>query len=543
MRHRRYGKFAKIYLMPILSALEIFIRRYRPILALISALMLALAFPDTEAVRLAWLAFVPLLAALYFGCDDLRRTFIAGWLFGTVYFIGTVWWLTYSPINYGGFPAWLAYILLVGVCMYVGLFPALFAVLAAWMFRRFGKWAAMAAPFIWVMTEYLRYWLSGNSWNAVGYSQAFGESPLLSLASVGGVYLVSFAVILINAAVFIAIVLGHEAAQRREGLRGMAAPLAIFAVLTAAVVLGRTLTLNPPATNAGEHNVVVVQVDVPMAGLTLEKWRKLRERHVEMTEAALAEIKTSPLAANRTTVVFPESPMNFMYEDDMEFRRFLADFVSRNDIELLFNSAEPDPATDRYFNSAVMVDKYGREIVQYDKIYLVPFGEFVPGPLRGIVPGLIGSFASGYNYNLFPLGDAKAGVMLCYESNFGQLSRRLVGDGADVLIEMTNDGYLGETPVLRQHLASAVFRAVETNRPVIRATNIGITSYVDNRGRVLESAPVYQEAIRIWQTGRSAGDKTLYVRFGDWMAWLGVFVTLGLIAAAVFSRRTKVSVQ
>ena len=219
---------------------------------------------------------------------------------------------------------------------------------------------------------------------------------------------------------------------------------------------------------------------------------KLRERQIEMAESGIRNLNTPPNPNENgerdptrqrlpTVVILPESPMNFMYEDDREFQQFIGDFARRNNVSVLFNSAEPDKGTTKYFNSAVMVGPDGREIAEYDKIYLLPFGEAVPSFLEGIVPGFVGNFAYGRKYDLLPVGDAKAGVMICFESHFGQLSREYVRNGADVIIEMTNDGYLGPTPVLRQHLANAVFRAVETNRPVLRVTNVGITAYINEK--------------------------------------------------------------
>jgi len=177
----------------------------------------------------------------------------------------------------------------------------------------------------------------------------------------------------------------------------------------------------------------------------------------------------------------------------------------------------------------VMVGPDGKEVAQYDKIYLLPFGEAVPFPLDGILPGFVGNFSYGGEYDLFPFGDAKGGVMICFESHFGQLSREYVRNGADVIIEMTNDGYLGPTPVLRQHLANAVFRAVETNRPVLRVTNVGITAYINERGEVLDAAETYTEATRVWSVARSDGSQTFYVKYGDWFAWLCSIVTIGLL--------------
>ncbi len=206
-------------------------------------------------------------------------------------------------------------------------------------------------------------------------------------------------------------------------------------------------------------------------------------------------------------------------------------------MNVLFNSAEPDAPNNKYFNSAVLVGPDGKEIAQYDKIYLVPFGESVPAPLQSIVPAFVGSFSYGNEYDLLPLGSANAGVMICFESHFGELGREYVRNGADVLIEMTNDGYLGPTPVLRQHLANAVFRAVETNRPVLRVTNVGITAYIHERGGVLDAADSYTEATRVWSVAKSDGSQTFYVRYGDWFAWLCSIVTIVLLAFALKPRR------
>jgi len=117
------------------------------------------------------------------------------------------------------------------------------------------------------------------------------------------------------------------------------------------------------------------------------------------------------------------------------------------------------------------------------------------------------------------------------------LSREYVRNGADVLVEMTNDGYLGPTPVLRQHLANAVFRAVETNRPVLRVTNVGVTAYINERGQVLDEAPSYQEATRVWSVARSDGSQTFYVKYGDWFAWLSTIVTVILLGLCILRRR------
>jgi apolipoprotein N-acyltransferase len=289
------------------------------------------------------------------------------------------------------------------------------------------------------------------------------------------------------------------------------------------------------------QRVVAIQANVPMSGLTESKWDEYRRHHIRLAENALSSNAENPQSAVRnpqsTTVIFPESPMNFMYETDPETREFIDGFARKNNVSVLFNSAEPNHADGKYFNSAVMVGPQGGEVAQYDKIYLLPFGEAVPFPLEGLLPGFVGNFSYGREYDLLPIGDAKAGVMICFESHFGSLSREYVRHGADAIIEMTNDGYLGPTPVLRQHLANAVFRAVETNRPVLRVTNVGITAYIIERGEVLDPAQPYTEDTRVWSVARSDGSKTFYVRYGDWFAWLCTLVTIGLFGQAIRGRK------
>jgi apolipoprotein N-acyltransferase len=386
--------------------------------------------------------------------------------------------------------------------------------------------AALAAPTLWVFSEFLRYWLTGNNWNAIGYSQAFADIFLYS-ASFGGVYFVGFFTVAVNSSIVLAVVLLRMTNAPR---RNYVLLLGLFAVPVVLYYLAELIPVEQqlPEASLKSSVVIAIQPNVPMSGLTYEKWQKLRAKHVELAESALGKLTTD----NRqpTTVVFPESPMNFMYDDDEEFRNFVHAFAAKHDVQVLFNSAEPDGRDNKYFNSAVLVGPDGKEIAQYDKIYLVPFGESVPAPLQSIVPAFVGSFSYGKEYDLLPLGDAKAGVMICFESHFGELGREYVRNGADVIIEMTNDGYLGPTPVLRQHLANAVFRAVETNRPVLRVTNVGITAYINELGEVLEASEPYTETTRVWPVAKSDGSQTFYVKYGDWFAWLCSVLTIVMLA-------------
>jgi apolipoprotein N-acyltransferase len=292
----------------------------------------------------------------------------------------------------------------------------------------------------------------------------------------------------------------------------------------------------PDEANKSTAIVVAVQPNVPMSGLTIEKYQQLLRRHIELAETALKQRTTNN--EQRTVIIFPESPMIFQYGRDEELQQLLRDFAARNNASVLFNSAEIN-AQRRILNSAVMIDETGEKIAQYDKIYLVPFGEYIPfpEPLASQMPAFVGTFVPGDEYDLLPFGGAAGGVMICFESHFGKLSREYARRGADVLIEMTNDGYLGKTPVLRQHLANSVFRAVETNRPLLRVTNVGVMAYINERGEVADAADVYTEATRVWTVAKSGGKQTFYVKYGEWFAWTCSGLSLLLLVFSLISAR------
>lgn len=497
------------------------------LLAILSAVLLTFAFPGFEFWFTAWIALVPLFFAVEREKQSWIKSLLVGWTFGTLFFFATCWWLTFAPTNYGGIPVMISYVLLFFATFAAGFFPAMFAGLFSVLLKRFGSYAILFTPFLWISFEFLRYWTTGNVWNSIGYSQAF-ETYVISAASIGGVFLVSFLVVALNSLLTLGLY-SQDFADKKQ-FNWIYSGLSILFILLF-IFLKPNITTNSTADKA--TSVIAIQPNVPMSGLDLNKWQTLRSRHIELAEEALKNLDKEQNAerkALKTVVIFPESPMNFMYERDEEFRVFLKNFAEKNNVSVLFNSAEPNKSGEQFYNSAVMVNESGEKIAQYDKIHLLPFGEYLPlSELVGqIIPPLVGNFAFGDEYDLLPLGDARAGVMICFESHFPGLSTEFVRQGADVLIEITNDGYLGNTPVLRQHLASAVFRAVETNRPVLRITNVGITAYIDEHGEVINAADVYTEAARVWSVSKSDGQQTFYVRYGDWAAWLCAIITLGL---------------
>jgi apolipoprotein N-acyltransferase len=516
------------------------------VLAIVSAILLILAFPGFEYWFLAWFALVPLFFAVEREKNSAVKSFLVGWVFGVVFFFGSCWWLTFAPINYAAMPPLLVYFFLFCACAVVGILPGIFAALFSILLKRFGSYAILSAPFLWTFTEFLRMWLTGNNWNAIGYSLAF-QTNLIQTAELGGNLLVGFLVVTFNTLItivvfsFLCIYEKIEIFCRNSKLgKNSLFFVLMFSLFFLPFVFFPNFPPNfPEEKNKSTATIVAVQPNVPMNGLTIEKYRQLLKRHVELAENALKQRRAAD--GGRTTIIFPESPMIFQYGRDPELQDYLRDFAARNNASVLFNSAEMTRDDKRVLNSAVMIDERGEKVGQYDKIHLLPFGEYIPfpEPLASLMPAFVGNFQPGDEYDLLPFGDAKGGVMICFESHFGELSREYARRGADVLIEMTNDGYLGNTPVLRQHLANSVFRAVETNRPVVRVTNVGVTAYINEGGEVLDAADVYTESTRVWSVSKSAGKQTIYVKYGDWFAWLCSLVSLALLFGSYFYKKSQ----
>ncbi|MCA1556251.1 MAG: apolipoprotein N-acyltransferase, partial [Acidobacteria bacterium] len=460
-----------------------------------------------------------------------------------------------SMINYGGIPVWLAFLLLAPVTVVVGLFPAAWALLLWRASARWGARSLLLAPFAWAALEWARLAATGQLWNAVGYSQAY-QPTLIQSAAWGGVYAVGFLIVTVNAAVAYAL-----ARRTARGLLTAALAVLLIAFAIGLAELKNFFDVSPPARSDQQEVaalVVAIQPNVsPNFERTFQENEELVARHLSMSADALrawdetrarANAQPHPATGDETTgdgsaaaagvprvVVWPESPMNFRWANDSQFRETVAGFAREHRASVLFNSLEPAPAGGAY-NSAVLVDERGELVAQYDKIRLLPFGEYVPLPWwlgGGLVSAIVGDYTPGAKYTLLPLGGARAGVFICFESAFPALSREFAGAGADVLVNISNDGYLGRTPVLRQHLANAVFRAVENRRPVLRVTNTGITARISPRGEVSDATGSFQSAVRTWTIARAAGGQSFYTRHGDLFVALCAFVSLIGFAASL----------
>jgi apolipoprotein N-acyltransferase len=270
--------------------------------------------------------------------------------------------------------------------------------------------------------------------------------------------------------------------------------------------------------------------------------RALLNRHLELSRQGL--LHTANEVSARRLVVWPESPMNFSYSRDPQLQNVVGSFARTNQTSVLLNSLESAPNGGAY-NSAILINEEGQKVAQYDKIRLMPFGEYVPLPRwlpgSGSVRSIVGEFTPGGSYTLMPLGALRAGVFICVEAAHPEVSRAFTNHGADVLINISNDGYLGPTPVMRQHLANAILRAVENDRDLLRVTNSGISAYIDSNGSVRNPTQGFQQAVQTWTVSKREQGTTFYSRQGDIFVYACALITLGVVSATFMTRKKRVS--
>jgi apolipoprotein N-acyltransferase len=491
-----------------------------------TAILLILSFPNFDFSFFAWIALAPLMVVIT-RRPSPPKALLLGWAAGSAFFYGSCYWLTYSMIHYGGLPAVVAYVLLIPGALVVGLFPGLFALLLVLAVKRWGHVAVLTAPILWPAFEWLRLSITGQLWNALGYSQAY-HPMLIQPANWGGVYAVSFLIVAVNAAIAFVITARNS--------------WAVASAVVIVTLIGSISLVSQPhvsgTLDSSSVHVIALQPNVPMSLVkTGDELNALRERHLELSKRALS---TLPDDHSRRLVIWPESPMNFTYASDAAFQDWVGKFAKDNHASLIFNSLEP-AGPNAYYNSALMVNEEGRLIAQYDKIRLMPFGEYVPLPqwLPGasLITSIVGDFTPGDKYTVMPVGDHRVGVFICIESAYPWIARRLTNEGADVLINISNDGYLGPTAVMRQHLANAIFRAVENGRPVLRVTNSGLSAEISEAGKIEEQTVAFHEDVRNWMLRRSTLGSTFYARHGDLFVYACTAITGLVLFAITFSSR------
>ncbi len=483
------------------------------LLASVSGTALALLFPEVGWWPLAFVALVPLMMAVE--GQPPPRAFRFGFWSGFLYFAGSLSWLEYTLEHFGHLPEPVAWSLICLLAFYLALYPALCCFLMAK--SRLSSWPyELKFAVFWVAMEGIRGTaLTGFPWNLLGYG--VGDSLLLvQLADIGGVYGLSFYLVIVNGLLFKVFFSGKRDFFRHR---------ALLALLLLAAGFGygvMRLSETPPTRS---FRLALVQHNP----LQEEKWNP---RYRDTLMESLYGLSRRAAEKEPDLLVWPEAATPFWFRHYRSYRSRVAELVHELGIPLLLGSPDKDRPTARRTNSAFLLDRSGEIVGRYDKMKLVPFGEYVP--LRRLLffvqkmVELGGSFSAGDTPTVFRTEKARFSVAICFESLFGELIADFVDRGAEFLVVLTNDSWFGETAGAAQHLSFVRFRAVETRRPIAQAAQSGYSAVFDGRGRLLRKTDLGEAAVIVQELHLSLEQrKTWYVEFGDWvvyLAWLSALV-------------------
>jgi apolipoprotein N-acyltransferase len=486
-------------------------------LAVAAGAALALAYPRVDLAGAAWIALSPVL---FLALTRPPRPALGwGWLAGFVFFLLLLRWLNFTFRVYSEIPwplTWLPTVLLAGYC---GLYCGLVAGAVSWIAARRGaSWALLIAPFLWVGAEWVRgHLMGGFPWGSLGYSQ-YRQLAVIQIAELAGVYAISFVVFAVNAAIAACVVLPW-----RRAAVGLALAMAVVGA-----TLGFGTSRLTEASPAGEVAVAVMQP-------AIEQPLKWDASHTAATLGIYGDLTRAAAREHPRLIVWPETASPTILRQDPVLLQALQDVAARYDVALLVGSIDIGEGAGREArNTAFLLTERGI-VNRYDKIHLVPFGEYVPlSGVIGFVRGwaeFISELTPGSRAVVFSGPPAPFGVVICYEGIFPALVRRFVKNGARLMVNMTNDAWFGRTSGPLQHLAMYPFRAIEHRVAVVRAANTGVSAFIAPTGRIVKSLSLFERDNLIDRVPLRTRE-TLYTRFGDWFAYLGLLVSAGALGAA-----------
>jgi apolipoprotein N-acyltransferase len=444
---------------------------------------------------------------------------------GTTGFVGsaiTVYWVCGVMAMYGGFQPWLSVPIGALLWCYLGLFTGLAMLVTGWAVWRFGVAGIWSAPATWVATEWLRSWLFGGfPWALFGTSQAH-VLPVVQLASVTGVYGLSGLLALVSASA------AAVTLSRRPRHLGVAAGVLGLLVL---IVAGGALRLagNQLTQSGIPLRVGIVQGSVP-------EDMKFDPAYRDGIVRRYLALSRQVIGSGAQLVIWPESSTPFFFRIESALAQPIRQLAIETRTPFILGTDDLVAATattpQHIYNASVALGADGQAHGEYRKMYLAPFGEYVPfkrllffvGPLVDAVS----DFTPGTDANVLETGVGAVSTSICYESVYPWLSRAFVQHGSALLGIITNDAWFGTSSAASQHFDQGAIRAVEEGRYVVRAANTGISGVVDPYGRVVMTTPLFTPTAFVADV-RLLDGRTVYGRTGDWIAWIALLVTLGLI--------------
>jgi apolipoprotein N-acyltransferase len=492
----------------------------RAALSVASGLALALAFPNFDLNLAAWIAFVPLLYAI--DGEPLWNVFRYSWLQGFACNVASLYWITITLHHFADVRIIFAVLPMLLLAAVIALFSGAAVWAAGFITARLGLSIVLTLPITWTAVEWFRtYYPIGFPWNLLGYA-AYQNLTLIQFAEFTGVYGVSALIVLFNVVVYVVFF-------RRESPRMQGIGLGILSALILVAWVFGTLRIDGLERERPQQSLkfAMVQGNIPQS----IKWDP---NFLELSFGVYVQQSEAAARLGADLIVWPEAAAAFFFQpteqypsafaQDAPYRQRLLQLAADTREPILFGAPALGEVDGRlgFYNRAYLVSDAGAVAAWYDKIQLVPFGEYVP--LRSLLGYFVnrvvegfGDMFAGDRQTIFDLKGARLGVLICYESIFPNLSRMAVNRGADILVNITNDAWYGASSAPYQLLAMAAMRAIETKVPVVRVANTGISAVIEPSGKITARTPLFKRGTEIervyWQPRR-----TVYTAVGDLFA-------------------------
>jgi len=497
------------------------------LLALLSGLLSALAFPKFNLSFFIWISIIPFLFII--SKKTPKQSFLLGMIAGFSFYAVLLYWIPDVPAHFGDLSIGLSILIYIVFMLFLSFFWAFFSLTFSTIRRSFPRSVFFIAPFLWVVFEYaLAHILTGFPWGIIGYAQ-YQNLFFIQMASLTGIYGLSFFIVLLQS-LFVLSILSKKKTYFFVGL-----------VLVLFIHLGGFLSLKKVPVSSETFQASVIQgnvsSDIYWPDISYEEIQQLFDEHIDLTNAASH--------SGSKLIIWPEFSVPLCFSCPSEFyqifKRTLFQFVQETKRTLLLGTNEMFPYKDanQYFNTALCLSP-DLSTTEYHKMHLVPFGEYTPYKkifsFINKMTHAIGEITPGEEFRLHSFKTFPFGSPICYEIIFPNLVRKFTKNGAVFLTTLTNDGWYGQSSAPYQHFAIAVLRAVENRRFLLRAATTGISGIIDPYGRILVKSDLETQTFLTGQI-TPLSSKTLYSLTGDVFAHTSLTLSFLFLILALIRRK------
>ncbi len=480
-------------------------------LAVISGLLLVFSFPKFGTGLTAWGALIPFFFALQ--GQKPGSGFKVGFITGLVAHTGILYWIAYVVVQYGYLPLYIGIMAMLLLASYLSIYTACFAAGVVFLRDR-GVPLVLSAPLLWTVLEYGKsHFLTGFPWENLAYSQ-YLQKNIIQITDLTGIYGITFTLVMANAVFYNVISAGSS---RRYPLKQVAALcLLIVAIYGYGQYRNRYIE---------ESLQVAPRLDVAMIQGNIDQTIKWNPKYQQETIEIYGSLSLESALFRSGLTIWPETAAPFYFQRHDQMQKAVVKTAVASGSHLLFGSPSygEENGLTYYMNSAYLIKPDGIVSGRYDKVHLVPYGEYVPlrqfFPFIGKLVAGVGDFRAGNGFHPLTMNGHRLGVLICYEGIFPESTRCYKKRGADLLVNITNDAWFGRTSAPHQHLSMTVFRAIESRLYLVRAANTGISAIIDPTGKIISQTEIFKRTALKGEV-KLIDEKTFYAAYGD------IFVSL-----------------